>query len=188
VLFNEGGDRDKLGRGWVWREQIANCIHQNHVFRLRPYLPELQPELVSHHGNTFGKLWFRIAGKQTTNLASINMTMLRAFPVPVAPAKEQHVIIEQIQVQLGNLDQHERATDLAMKLSTAQRQNILRAAFAGRLLPQEPSDEPARKLLGRIRSERTAPPAHAKKPRSGISTRRAAVMSAKRNHALGRSK
>src|SRR5581483_2740257 len=35
VLFNEGGDRDKLGRGWVWDGQIEECIHQNHVFRAR---------------------------------------------------------------------------------------------------------------------------------------------------------
>lgn len=36
ILFNEGGDRDKLGRGWVWNEELPECIHQNHVFRARP--------------------------------------------------------------------------------------------------------------------------------------------------------
>ncbi|MDE2267794.1 MAG: DUF559 domain-containing protein [Betaproteobacteria bacterium] len=156
VLFNEGGDRDKLGRGWVWRSEISECIHQNHVFRMRPYLPEVLPELISHHGNTFGQLWFQNAGKQTTNLASINMTMLRAFPVPVAPADEQMEILEQIRVQLDILEQQESATELAMKQSAAQRQNILRAAFAGQLVPQHPNDEPASVLLERIRSERAA--------------------------------
>jgi type I restriction enzyme S subunit len=42
VLFNEGGDRDKLGRGCVWQGEIENCIHQNHVFRMRPYMTELK--------------------------------------------------------------------------------------------------------------------------------------------------
>ena len=156
VLFNEGGDRDKLGRGWVWREKVEGCIHQNHVFRTRPYLPELQPELISHHGNSFGKLWFQNAGKQTTNLASINMTMLRAFPVPVAPAEEQVEVLEQIRAQLDSLDRQEAAADLALKQSAAQRQNILRAAFSGQLVPQDPADEPASVLLARIRAERTA--------------------------------
>lgn len=156
VLFNEGGDRDKLGRGWVWREEVATCIHQNHVFRMRPYLPETLSELISHHGNTFGKRWFQNAGKQTTNLASINMTMLRAFPVPVAPAEEQLEILEQIQTQLESLSQQERATDVVMKQSVAQRQNILRAAFSGQLVPQDPNDEPASMLLARIRAERAA--------------------------------
>jgi type I restriction enzyme S subunit len=164
VLFNEGGDRDKLGRGWVWRSEIGECIHQNHVFRMRPFLADLQPELISHQGNTFGKRWFQNAGKQTTNLASINMGMLRAFPVPVAPADEQAEILEQIRTQLESLAQRERATDLAMKQSTAQRQNILRAAFAGQLVPQDPADEPASTLLARIRAER-ASRALAAKPR-----------------------
>lgn len=154
VLFNEGGDRDKLGRGWVWRDQVFGCIHQNHVFRMRPYITEMQSELISHHGNTFGKLWFQKAGKQTTNLASINMTMLRMFPVPVAPAIEQQAIMELIGEQIESLRSQEHSIELALKQSSAQRQNILRAAFAGKLVPQDPNDESASVLLERIRLQR----------------------------------
>lgn len=174
VLFNEGGDRDKLGRGWVWRDEVAECIHQNHVFRMRPFLPELQSELISHHGNTFGNLWFQRAGKQTTNLASINMTMLRAFPVPVAPANEQVEMLEQIQQQLENLNEQEKAVEHALKQTTAQRQNILRTAFAGELMPQDPSDEPASALLERIRAaraeDRTKQPTPKRAKRKEINT------------------
>lgn len=154
VLFNEGGDRDKLGRGWVWRDEVANCIHQNHVFRMRPYLPEIAPELVSHYGNTFGKFWFQSAGKQTTNLASINMSILRAFPVPLAPAAEQKVILPTLIAQLEALDDQAMAVELGLKQSEAQRQNLLKAAFSGQLVPQDPNDEPAGVLLERIRAER----------------------------------
>lgn len=154
ILFNEGGDRDKLGRGWVWRDEVANCIHQNHVFRMRPYLPEVLPELISHHGNTFGKTWFQNAGKQTTNLASINMTMLRTFPVPLGPFEEQRELLIQLELQVEDLNRQEKAVELGLNQSAAQRQNILRAAFAGQLVPQDPNDEPASKLLQRIRAER----------------------------------
>jgi type I restriction enzyme S subunit len=154
VLFNEGGDRDKLGRGWVWRDEVPHCIHQNHVFRLRPFLPDVQAELISHQGNTFGKTWFQNAGKQTTNLASINMTMLRVFPVPLAPTAEQKEVLVQVQIQLENMDRQEEAVELALKQSAAQRQNILRAAFSGQLVPQDPNDEPASALLARISAER----------------------------------
>ena len=154
ILFNEGGDRDKLGRGWVWRNEVESCIHQNHVFRMRLYLPEVLPELISHHGNTFGKTWFQSAGKQTTNLASINMTMLRVFPVPLGPADEQRELLNQLDVQIEQLDRQENAVEHALKQSTAQRQNILRAAIAGQLVPQDPNDEPASVLLERIRAER----------------------------------
>lgn len=164
VLFNEGGDRDKLGRGWVWRDEVANCIHQNHVFRMRPYLPEILPELISHHGNTFGKTWFQNAGKQTTNLASINMTMLRMFPVPLAPASEQRELLAQLELQIGQITRQGQAVEGGLIQSTAQRQNILRAAFAGELVPQDPNDEPASVLLERIRAERLAQ-AGGKRPR-----------------------
>jgi len=154
ILFNEGGDRDKLGRGWIWHNEVVNCIHQNHVFRMRTHVEEMQPELISHHGNTFGKLWFQNAGKQTTNLASINLSMLRAFPVPVAPPAEQLEILEQIRFQLDRLTEQERTIELALKQTAAQRQNLLRAAFSGQLVPQDPNDEPASVLLDRIRAER----------------------------------
>lgn len=154
ILFNEGGDRDKLGRGWVWRNEIAECIHQNHVFRMRPFLSEQQSELISHHGNIFGKQWFQNAGKQTTNLASINMTVLRTFPIPVASAEEQVEILSQIRTQLETILQQERAIELSLKQSSAQRQNILRAAFSGQLVPKDPNDEPANVLLENIREKR----------------------------------
>ena len=162
ILFNEGGDRDKLGRGWVWRDEVANCIHQNHVFRMRPYLREVLPELISHHGNTFGKTWFQNAGKQTTNLASINMTMLRMFPVPLGPVDEQRELLTLLELQIEQIDRQEQAVELGLKQSTAQRQNILRAAFAGQLVPQDPNDEPASVLLERIRAERAE---HDKQPK-----------------------
>jgi type I restriction enzyme S subunit len=164
ILFNEGGDRDKLGRGWVWRDEVSSCIHQNHVFRMRPYLAEVLPELISHHGNTFGKTWFQSAGKQTTNLASINMSMLRMFPVPLGPAAEQRVLLTQLELQIEQLNRQEQAVEICLKQSTAQRQNILKAAFSGQLVPQDPSDEPASELLERIRAERAAQQA-VKKPR-----------------------
>ena len=164
ILFNEGGDRDKLGRGWVWRNEVASCIHQNHVFRMRPYLQEVLPELISHHGNTFGKTWFQNAGKQTTNLASINMGMLRMFPVPLGPIDEQRELLNQLEQQIEQIDRQAQAVELGLKQSTAQRQNILRAAFAGQLVPQDPNDEPASVLLARIRAERAQREA-VKKPR-----------------------
>ncbi len=163
VLFNEGGDRDKLGRGWVWRNEVKTCIHQNHVFRVRPYLSELQSELISHHGNTFGRLWFQTAGKQTTNLASINLTLLRSFPVPVPPADEQAEIVELVRTQLEHVDRQIAATEVAIRQSDAQRQNILRAAFAGQLVPQDPNDQPASALLERIRASRAE---RAKQPKT----------------------
>ena len=85
VLMNEGGDRDKLGRGWIWDGQIAECIHQNHVFRIRLDADILPPEFVSHFANERGQRYFFDEGTQTTNLASISKRKVAALPLPVPP-------------------------------------------------------------------------------------------------------
>ncbi|MGY4917823.1 hypothetical protein ACWD9K_21810 [Streptomyces sp. 900116325] len=89
VLMNEGGDRDKLGRGHVWEGQISDCIHQNHVFRVRVTDQSFDPYFVSAWGNTFGRNWFETFGTQTTGIASINRATLSRFPVPDVPLSVQ---------------------------------------------------------------------------------------------------
>lgn len=157
VLFNEGGDRDKLGRGWVWEGQVEGCIHQNHVFRAR-LAGGIEPKLVSIWGNTFGQSWFEGRGKQSTNLASINLTTLKSFPIPVAPVEEQRRVLSEVERQMSFLAACERAADAGLERSAALRRSVLKAAFEGRLVPQDPTDEPASVLLERIRAERAAAP------------------------------
>ena len=154
VLMNEGGDRDKLGRGWVWEGQIENCVHQNHVFRLRPRSPQIPSRYISYYSNEFGQSYFLSSGKQTTNLASISMNKLSALPIPVAPPREMQRIVRLIETAFGWLDrvaaEHNNAARLLAKLDHA----ILSKAFRGELVRQDPNDEPAARLLERIRAER----------------------------------
>ncbi len=90
VLLTEGGDPDKLGRGAVWRGQVDPCIHQNHIFRVRPNKTKVLPEFLSRQiGSARGKRYFLRAAKQTTGIASINMTQLSAFPVLLPPLDAQ---------------------------------------------------------------------------------------------------
>ena len=131
ILFNEGGDRDKLGRGWIWEDQLADCIHQNHVFRARLVAADVLPKLVSWWGNTFGKDYFQREGKQTTNLASINLTKLSAFPVPLPPLAEQQRIVAEVDRRLTLLRATEDQVDANLQRAECLRQSILSAAFSG---------------------------------------------------------
>ena len=162
VLFTEGGDRDKLGRGWIWRNEVPDCIHQNHVFRSRLYLNEIVPEFVSWWGNSFGQDFFNRYGKQTTNLASINLTLLSTFPVPLPPVAEQHRILAEVERRLSVAQKVEVSVEANLTRAERLRQSILKQAFSGKLVPQDPSDEPASALLERIRAERAAALAAAK--------------------------
>jgi type I restriction enzyme S subunit len=93
VLMNEGGDLDKLGRGALWRGEILPCVHQNHVFVVRckdGLLPEF---LNAWTSSPVARRYFLLAGRQTTNLASINKTSLGQLPVPFPTrAVEQQAI------------------------------------------------------------------------------------------------
>ena len=134
ILFNEGGDRDKLGRGWVWEGQINKCTYQNHVFRARLYLNKINGKLFSWYGNTFGQQYFIAKGKQTTNLASINKTMLSAFPIPLPPFDEQVVLIKEVEGRLSMIDAVEKEVEINLMRAERLRQSILKKAFSGNLL------------------------------------------------------
>jgi type I restriction enzyme S subunit len=164
VLFNEGGDRDKLGRGWVWSGEIVQCIHQNHVFRVR-LGNGFEPKFVSWHGNTFGRRWFEEHGRQTTNLASLNLTTLKSFPVPAPSAEEQRRIVAEVERQLSIGDAMATEIDHALRRSAALRRSILEQAFSGELVPQDSSDEPASVLLDRIGAARPAAPKPSRRKR-----------------------
>ncbi|MFL0350528.1 restriction endonuclease subunit S [Stenotrophomonas lactitubi] len=95
LLITEGGDWDKVGRTAIWQGGVENCVHQNHVFKARvpsEMLLKAWVELVFNSG--IGRNYFAGASKQTTNLASINMTQLRSFPLPIPPLDEQRRILD----------------------------------------------------------------------------------------------
>ncbi len=93
VLMTEGGDLDKLGRGTIWHGEIPNCLHQNHIFRVRAKQDQLRPYFFSLVVESdIAKRYFLRVAKRTTNLASINKTVLRAFRFPVPEPTEQEEI------------------------------------------------------------------------------------------------
>jgi type I restriction enzyme S subunit len=89
ILMNEGGDKDKLGRGAVWKGQIEDCVHQNHVFRARVIDGGFDPHFISAWANSFGQRWFETYRTQTTGIASISKATLSRFPVPAISLSRQ---------------------------------------------------------------------------------------------------
>ena len=105
VLMTEGGDFDKLGRGYVWSGQIQGCLHQNHVFAVRSHIEKLHPLFLAHlTACSYGRAYFTSTSQQTTNLASTNSMKIRAFPVVLPPCDEQMSILEAIGHLASKLD------------------------------------------------------------------------------------
>lgn len=93
ILMTEGGDFDKLGRGAVWNGTLDPCLHQNHVFAVRAKRELVNPLFLSAlSGSEYGRTYFLSCAKRSTNLASINSSQLKAFPVLLPPISEQHRI------------------------------------------------------------------------------------------------
>ncbi len=142
VLMTEGGDWDKLGRAAIWREEIPNCIHQNHIFRVRPPSTDVSSAwIITYVNSHLGRAFFENASKQTTNLASINMTQLRACPFPLPPLAEQHRIVakvdelmalcDQLETSLGSADETRKKlldSMLAEALAPVEAETLLKAA------------------------------------------------------------
>lgn len=150
ILFNEGGDIDKLGRGWVWEGQIDRCSFQNHVFRARLFDQSNQPKYISWWGNFRGLDFFLRSGKQTTNLASINKSMLSNLPISLPSPEEQAEIVRRVEILFAFADRLEARHTTAQARVENLTPAILSKAFRGELAPQDPNDEPASKLLARI--------------------------------------
>jgi type I restriction enzyme S subunit len=158
VLFNEGGDRDKLGRGWIWEGQVPLCIHQNHVFRARPH-SAISSEFLSQYGNADeAQRYFTANGKQSTNLASINLSQLSQLPIRVPPEKEQLRIVAKLDELRARSRKAREVLDEVPALLDKLKQSVLAAAFRGDLTAEwraaHPDVEPASVLLNRIRAER----------------------------------
>ncbi len=98
VVLTEGGDFDKLGRGFIWHGQIDRCVHQNHVFAVRPDTKRISSEFFAYQSQSpYGKAYFLAVAHKTTNLACINTTKLKAFPVLLPSIEQQKDIVNACQ-------------------------------------------------------------------------------------------
>jgi type I restriction enzyme, S subunit len=148
VLLNEGGDRDKLARGWIWQGQVERCIHQNHVFRARVRDGQIEPRLLSWAANTIGAPWAERNGKQSVNLASISLSKIRLMPIPVPPTAIQDGLVASIEEELAATRRLTQAIDLAKPRATALRRSLLAAALSGRLTGRSADMEIVEEMAG----------------------------------------
>ncbi len=134
LLLTEGGDPDKLRRGAIWKNQIVPCIHQNHIFRVRPNLSIISPEyLCTLIASAYGKKYFLKAAKQTTGIATINSTQLKKFLVYLPPLALQTRFAEIIE----RIERQKAKAEESLQKSEALFQALLQRAFKGELFENE---------------------------------------------------
>lgn len=130
ILVNEGGDFDKLGRGFIWKNQISPCVHQNHVFVVRTNQEKLLPMFFNYlSGSQYGKQYYLSCAKQTTNLASLNSSQLKQFPVLLPTLEEQAHICE----ALNSIDMKVRNIEQKLSSTTEIKKALMQDLLTGKV-------------------------------------------------------
>ena len=157
AMYGEGKTRGKCSE-----VRIPATINQAiAAIVLEPAAQSCKAYLKAFLLDSYEKMRAQASGGVQPNL---NLQIVKAIALPLPPCSEQAEITQLLDGQFDQISQQQIAVQVSLQQSTAQRQNILRAAFSGQLVPQDPHDEPASVLLERIRAERAAQGA-VKKPR-----------------------
>lgn len=128
IVMTEGGDLDKLGRGYVWNGELPYCAHQNHVFRVRADRAQIDPLFLAAFIQSYaGKSYFLRVAKRTTGIASINKTQLGDMPLWLPPVELQREFGRRVSAIRAMAALHGNATKRAQEAAGALASSLLAA-------------------------------------------------------------
>ena len=155
LLINRVNSMSYLGKCGLVKKLSEVTVFESNIMRTKLNLNLAKPKYISNYlSSKNGLEELRKNAKQAVNQASINQTDVANVEVPLPLPPEQILIVEEIESRLSVCDKIEEGIENSLLKAEALRQSILTKAFEGKLVPQDPSDEPARKLIERIRTER----------------------------------
>ena len=155
ILFNTRNSVELVGKTAILRrDPTVPTVYNNNLMRIR--LPDcLDPTFIGLQlcAKPFRQRMEQVK-KATTSVAAVYGKDFWPLAIVFPPLPEQQEIVRLLDEQFTVIEQNERELDAALKRSAALRQSILKKAFTGQLVPQDPTDEPAAVLLERIRADR----------------------------------
>ena len=180
LLFNRTNSPELVGKTAVYKENKPVACFASYLIRVS-FLNGAVSDYVSYLMNSnLGRTYIAQVRSQQVGQANVNGTKLAAMPIALPPLPEQLRIIAEVERRLSVIQQSEVAVEASLARAERLRQSILKQAFSGQLVPQDPNDEPASVLVERIKAEREATKAaEAAKPRA----RRPRASSSKRSKA-----
>ena len=164
VLFNRTNSPELVGKTAIYTGSVPS-IFAGYLIRLNQ-ISYIDAKYLTYYLNSpHSKKCGKIAKTDGVNQSNINGTKLSTYPFPLCSKPEQLAIVSAIEYRLSVCDKLEQTIDDTLALSASLRQSILKKAFEGQLVPQDPNDEPAEKLLERIKAEKAAVLAKQKRTR-----------------------
>ena len=154
-LMTRKGPRTRAGVSCYVRKTRPLLMVCDTVYRFRCLEARVHPlylELALNSPDVLRAIDRQKAGISESGL-SLTHTKIGAVEIPLCALPEQQEIVRILDKQFEAIERNERELDAALKRSEALRQSILKRAFSGRLVPQDPADEPAAAVLARLRAE-----------------------------------
>ena len=138
----------------LWEGAIDPCVHQNHIIKVRLVDVEIAKWTLHWLLSPGGRTFIELVASSTSGLYTLSVNKVGSLPIPLPPLAEQRRIVAEVERLLSETDKQEHGAEEELRRADRLRQAVLRDAFAGKLVPQDPADEPAENLLARIRQER----------------------------------
>ncbi len=159
LLVVEGnGSLSQIGRAALWDGSIEDCIHQNHIIKVRVSSPELAWYALIWCMSPDGRQVIEDVASSTAGLHTLSISKIQAIPIPLPTEQELSLIRNEFDRLDSIITAQLRADEGTSRKAKALKQGVLKSAFSGHLVPQDPTDEPASVLLDRIAAERVAAP------------------------------
>jgi type I restriction enzyme S subunit len=157
LLVVEGnGSSDQIGRVALWDGSIDPCVHQNHLIKVRFWIEILSRWTLNWLMSPAGRSLVSRAASSTSGLNTLSISKVARLSVPLAPLSEQARAITELERRESVITEAIETVTKSEKRTARLRQSILKRAFEGKLVDQDPSDQPASLLLETIRAERAA--------------------------------
>ena len=155
VLFNRTNSAELVGKTAVYYEHHPPAVFAGYLIRVKLFENVYLPSLLSHYINSiFGKLYIRSVVTQQVGQANVNSTKLTLMPLPLMSYEEQKEIHSQLESYLSVIANTEKIVNSLLSKLDVLYSTILKLAFEGKLVPQDPNDEPVEILLQKIKKEK----------------------------------
>ena len=153
VLFNRTNSAELVGKSAIYRNFHPPAVFAGYLIRVK-ILDEIYfPYLLTWYLNSiFGKSYVKSVVTQQVGQANVNGTKLAMMPIPLMSNEEQEQIISQIEQGFSLIENTSQIVESTLQKLQTMKMSVLKQAFEGKLVPQDPDDEPASELLERIKS------------------------------------
>ena len=154
LLSEASGSPNQVGKPAIWNNEIDDCCFQNTVIRHRLFSNHPKYVFWFYKYLYLSSFFAKLAGGVGIN--HIGSTKFSNIEIPIPSLDEQKRIVAEIESRFERADALETAVDRALSNAEKLKQAVLKKAFSGELVPQNPDDEPASVLLDRIRAARAS--------------------------------